>query len=794
MKKIIALFLILIPFSLFANGIDYSPFSVATTDNFLATKVSPAALGFGNAGGLGYAQYFEEGKFQKKYSLFLNMKHLGYCYENMRDTLNIHTLANGFNCGIKNMYLGWDYAWENSKFKKGDLRLSLLYRPFDFLSLGAVGSKLTNDDRNGKIGFALRPISIKNKFWNRLSLSCDIQYANKEWRKPILGLETELFNGIQLGGSYNIDEETFSANFSINFYKFKFGTSFTPNDDAHGLSYANISNKNFRTFLKKEEPNQFYNYKLKGTILEQKPKQKIGPFQIVTTKGHTIAEILKTIKELKENNKIKGIVFKSGNIKGGIAKYEEIKDALLNFKSAGKKIVCYFENIGNMNYALSAAVGDKIYLNPSGMVGLSGFSIPMPYLKELLDTLGIRVINFRSHQYKTAGNMLSESEMTEAEREMLEYYLNGIYEEMVSMIAQGRGISKEKVKELIDDGPYFVAKDALNAGLIDDIIYEDELEDKIKDEFDNAKIVKKYKRDMFRYDWSDEYKSKIAIIYATGFIHSGKGQHGKSIGSETMAKAIKSAREDKSIKGIIFRIDSGGGSALASDIICREIALCDSGKTAKPVVVSMSDVAGSGGYYIACKADKIVAEPSTVTGSIGVIGMSVNLERLYEKIHINIETVKKGKHADLGATSRKMTEEETEMINNAIESFYWDFVDKVAEGRGMTREEIHEIAQGRIWTGRQAKERGLVDELGGMDKGIIMLKKLAKIDKDVEVVLYPKAKPGFTISLDADLPGMKTEVLPEEIKNTIKVIEDIGFYADEEILYLMPYRFPDEVK
>lgn len=792
MKKIIALLSILIPLSLFANGIDYSSFSVATTDNFLATKVNPAALGFGNASGLGYVQYFEEGKFQRNYSLFFNLKHLGYCFENIQDNQSIHTLANGFNCGIKNMYFGWDYTWENSKFKKGDWKFSLLYRPFDFFSFGAVGSKLTSDSRNGQVGLALRPISIKNKFWDRLTFISDIQYANTDWRKPVLGIETELIIGVQLGGFYNTDNETFSINFSINLSKIKVGTSFTSNDYNHGLSYANISKKNFRTLLKKKPENKFYNYKLKGSILEQKPVQKFGPFKLVTTKGYTISEILKTIKELKENDEIKGIVFKSGNIGASIAKFEEIKDALLDFKSVGKKIVYYFEDIGNMNYVMAASVGDKIYLNPSGWIDLSGFSISMPYLKDLLDTLGIQVISFRSHDFKTAGNILSENEMTEAEKEMLTYYLEGIYDAMVSMIVQGREINKEKVIELIDEGPYFIAKDALNAGLIDGIIYEDELEDKLKDEFENDKIVKNYKKDMFRYDWSDEYKPKIAIIYATGFIHSGKGQQGRTIGSETMAKTIKSARENKSIKGIVFRIDSGGGSALASDIICREISLCKEGKNAKPVVVSMSGVAGSGGYYIACKADKIVAEPSTVTGSIGVLGVLFNLERLYEKIHVNIETVKRGKHADLGSTSRKMTEEEIEMIEHAIESCYWDFIDKVAKGRGMTREEVHEIGKGRIWTGRQAQDRGLVDELGGMNKAIDILKNLANIDKDVEVVVYPQAKPSFTISLDSNLSGMKTDALPEEIRNTIEIIKEVSFYADEKILYLIPYKFPNK--
>ncbi|MBC8527164.1 MAG: signal peptide peptidase SppA [Candidatus Cloacimonetes bacterium] len=793
MKRIIALLLILIPLNLFANNIDYSSFSVATTDDFLATKVNPAAIGFGNAGGLGYLQYFSEEKFLKKHALFINLDKLGYCFENLQDTVNIHTLSNGFNYGIKNMYLGWDYTWKNSKWQDGKWRFSMLIRPWDFFSFGAVGQDITSNKISARIGLALRPISFKNIFWDRLTLTCDMEYEKDKWFKPIVGIETEFVDGIQVGGSFNFDNETYTADISINFSHFKFGTSYSENKN-HGLCYVNISKRSFKSFLETKEEDKFYDYRLQGHILDQKPIQKLGPFRIITTKGHTISEILKTIKELKEDAEIKGIVFKSGNIATSIAKYEEIRDALLDFKTTGKKIVYYFENIGNMNYAMAASVGDKIYLNPSGWIGLSGLSISMPYIKELLDTLGIQVINFRSHDYKTAGNILSENEMTESEKKMLIFFLDGIYEEMVSMIARGRGINKERVKGLIDEGPYFIAKDALNAGLIDGIIYEDELEDKIKDEFDNVRIVKKYKKNIFRYDWSDDYKAKIAMIYATGFIHSGKGQPGKSIGSETMAKAIKSARENKSIKGIIFRIDSGGGSALASDIICREISLCKEGKNAKHVVVSMSGVAGSGGYYIACKADKILAEPSTVTGSIGVIGIAFNLEKLYEKIHVNIGLVKKGKHADIGSTSREMTEEEKEMIKNAINNCYWDFVDNVAEGRRMTREEVNVVGKGRIWTGKQAKERGLVDELGGMNKAIDILKNLANIDKDVEVVVYPQAKPSFTISLDSDMSGMKTDALPEEIRNIVEIIKDANFYIDEKILYLMPYKFPEKVK
>ena len=799
--------MILIPFCLFSQDIDYSQFSVATTDNFLATKVNPAALGFGNSGGLGYLQHFEadaSNYFVNKYALFANTGKLAYCFENIQDTMNIHTLALGDKEPLKNLYSGMSYNWENSDFKRGDWQLSLLYRPFDFVSLGAVGNDLFSENISSKLGLAIRPIFVKGKVWDRVTLSCDFQYEDKNWQKPILGLETELVNGIQFGGSYNAESETFSANISLNFSKIKSGTIFSFDKDKkleNGLCYANISDKSFRNFLKKKKQNNFYNYKLKGTILEQKQSQKFGPFQIISTKGNTISQVLETIKSLKENDKIKGIVFKSGNIGCSLAKYEEIKDALLDFKSDGKKIVYYFDNIGgNMNYALAAAVGDKIYLNPSGLVLLSGFSLSNPYLKSLLDTLGIEFINFQSHEYKTAGNMLTETEMTEAEREMLNYFLDGYYDEMVSMIALRGKKTEDEVKKLIDEGPYLIAENALEAGIVDELIYEDEFEDKLKNEFDDAKIVDKYWTSEFRYDWSDETKPKIAMIYATGNIHSGEGLPGKSIGSKTMAKAIKSAREDKSIKGIILRIDSGGGSAFASDIISREIALCDTGKNAKPVVVSMSGMAASGGYYIASKSDKIVAEPSTLTGSIGVIGLALNLEKLYDKIHINWETLKKGKHADLGNPTRKMTDEEEEIIRNSIEDCYWDFVNNVADGRGMTKEEVHKIAQGRIWTGKQAMELGLVDTLGGMNTAIDVLKDLVKIDEDVNVVVYPKRKPAFfTIKMKDDLPPFMrakpmSKTLPKEFRSIVEIIEESTKYGDEKILYLMPYKFTEEMK
>lgn len=798
-KLIILLVLINIPLIGFSQGIDYSSFSTATTDNIFSAKVNPAGLGFCNSGGLGFVQYFEEEEFEKIHSLFANFGQFGYVYENIHDSVSLHTLALGVPLpfGNRNFYAGVDYLWENSDFGSGDFGLGMLLRPVDFISLGVTGRNIAKNDISGRVGLAVRPVPIEKTAWDRLTISCDVGYENEEWHKPLLGLNTEFIDGIQISAKYDFEKEAFGVDFQINFSHLQLGTIFRSNEQKHGFSYINLTQKWNRSFLSAKPRNKFYDYELEGRILEYPPTQKIGPFSIVTGKDKTMPEILHTIEELKEDETIEGIIFKSGNIVATPAQFEELCDALLEFKADGKKVVFYFEGITNMNYTFAAAVGDKIYLHPASSVGLAGLSITTPYVKDLLDTLGVEVLNFRSHEYKTGGNILSESRMPEAEKEMLSYLLDGLYEEILEMISAGRGMSKEQVRAIIDRGPHLVAQDALDAGLVDSLIYEDELEEAIKKDLGDAKIVSSFKKNEMRYDWSNEPKPSIAVIYAIGGIHSGKGIPGVSIGSETMAKAIRDAREDPTIEGIVLRIDSGGGSALASETIWREIELCKTGDQAKPVVVSMSGTAGSGGYYIACNADKIVAQPSTITGSVGVLGMMVNMERFYDKIHINWEIIKRGSHADFGSPVRSMTEDEQHTLRKAIDTSYWDFVDKVAEGRKMTQAEVHEIAQGRIWTGKQAQELGLVDQLGGMDKAIEIVKDYAHIPQDqkIKIVAYPKPRPGITITLRSNrltMRGEKINALPSDINYLLDILEEIYFYHQENLLYLMPYKFQFE--
>jgi len=420
---------------------------------------------------------------------------------------------------------------------------------------------------------------------------------------------------------------------------------------------------------------------------------------------------------------------------------------------------------------------------------LRGISSSMPYLKNTLDILGIEVVNFRSHEYKTAGNMFSEYEMTAAERESMQYLLDGLHNEMVKMIETGRKDKlKKMVQTIIDEGPYFIAENALEAGLVDKLIYEDELEGEIKEKFGKWKEISQPLPDFVKQDWSEPAKDKIALIYAVGNIHMGKGKSGKTIGSQTTAKAIRLAREDKSVKGIIIRVDSGGGSALASDIIAREIVLCNEGKNKKPVVISMAGAAASGGYYIAAFADKIVAQPTTITGSIGVVGIIPNFTNMYHKIGLNWATVKTGEQADFAATHRPFSEKEKEMISTSIEHTYWSFADVVAKGRQMTREAVHEIAKGRVWTGKQAYDRGLVDELGGMKKAKELMTEAAGLKQEIQLVEFEVSDKSFEFNPLTLMTAKAKAQLPKEMTRLMDTLAEIESYGDEKALLLMPYQ------
>jgi len=764
--------------------------SVATTDNFLAANVNPAALSFGNAAGFGYVGGYDSGgAMTEDYSLFFNTDFFAYAWNKAGDA-GSHTLA--FSSKLSPcLYSGSSYIWPSGDFGDGGYSLSLLFRPVDLLSFGAVSRSLFTPDATYSLGLALRPLFMNKELGHTVTLFSDVDYNGMEWTKPLVGIETELIRGVNLGGSYSLENESYKLHLGLSIGNLTSGNLTaidSENEISGGSYYAGISAAEYLSFLKKDKKT-FHDFKLTEEIIETSPVHKIGPFNLVDTESVTLRQVLRKIESLKNDDSVAGILFKSGNISTSFANLTELRDALLDFKSTGKKIVFYYEFAGNTNYVFAASVADEIYLNPLGGVDLRGLGSSIPYMKDLFGKLGIELVNVRSHDYKTGLNPLTESEMTEAERETYEYLFEGLYTEFAGMLDSGRSEKlKKPARETIDEGPYWLAEDALKAGLVDRLAFEYELEDLVKERFSATELTEERPGCRIRYSWGGERRDRIALIYAIGMIHPGKGDPGRSIGSTSLAEAIEKAREDESVKGILIRVDSGGGSALASEIIAREVMRCKEGDDAKPVVVSMGGVAGSGGYYIACRADKIIAEPTTITGSIGALSLLANLEELYDKIGVNWETVKKGENADLFSSHRQPTEEELERLRRYIEDVYWKFVDMVAEGRNLTRDEVHEVAKGRVWTGTQALDRKLIDRLGGIETALEELKTLAGIDRDVALVEYPGPGEGITIKLDM---GQTTNLLgvamPKEFEPFLELSDMLRHYDENEVLMIMPH-------
>jgi protease-4 len=763
-------------------------FSVSTADDFSALLVNPAGLSVGNAEGAAFITPYDESDFDRSWSILLAGKSMGYSYEHSygKDYNRLTTSSTMF----RNLHVGANWDWTNSFIHDGNWGVSALFRPTDNLSVGSDNQFYEDNDRNTyQLGLGFRPVVVNGKVWDRVTFTGDMSNTNeageRKWRKPTYGIETELINGLRLSGNYNSETETIGLNFSITGRSARVGTVMCCDEDnnfAHGLLYTHIAMKWFRMPTIPVERNNWVKMKMKPQIVDKPAGTKIGPITLSDGKKEALRDVLNQIKQMKDDPEVNGIYFNVGNVQMSFANACEIRDALLDFKKSGKRIIYYFESIGNLNYALAASTADAIYLNPMGAVELHGFSATMPYLRELLDTLGVEVNNFRSHPYKTAGNMFSEKEMPASEREAMDYILSGFYEEYKNMIVTGRGDRlTQPIDQIIDNGPYTIAEDAYRLGLVDGLYYEDEIPVQMKVNGKMAHIVTVGTHVMQRRDWSDEPATRIALIYASGNIVMGEAQPGKAIGSKTYAEAIRKARQDPSVKGLLLRVDSGGGSALASDIITREIRLCkDQGK---PVYVSMGGVAGSGGYYISTYADKIYADPTTITGSIGVIGITFNIEKLLDKIHVNFSTVKKGKHGDMGTIYRAMTSDEKELMSTSIEHTYNVFVDHVAAGRNMNHDAVHAIAQGRVWTGAQAKDRGLVDEIGGLNQALDGMKKQLHA-KTLDIVEYPETK-GFIVNMDLSMPGMGMDV-PPAFKAYTDYLSTWSEYRNEKTLYLMP--------
>jgi protease-4 len=468
------------------------------------------------------------------------------------------------------------------------------------------------------------------------------------------------------------------------------------------------------------------------------PLQQLDFLGFKTSKSLGLNDILASIKKASTDKDIDGIYLDLTGLQAGLATAEEIRNALINFKKSGKFILAYSEVYTQGAYYL-ASVADKVYLNPEGLLEFKGFSSEITFYKGALDKLDIQAQVIKVGTYKSAVEPYILNKMSEPNRLQVNSFLGSMYGNFLGKISESRKIAKDSLFAIANDLKVQSASDAVKYRLADGLRYKDEILDELKSRTHTAKDKDVKTISIEEYSDNDNTGSssnRIAMIYASGEITGGEGND-ETIGSERISRAIRKARTDDKVKAIVLRINSPGGSALASDVIWREIVLT---KKIKPVIVSMGDVAASGGYYIACAADSIFAQPNTITGSIGVFGIIPNMKNFFNnKLGVTFDGVKTGKYSDLGSVTRPLTSAETFIIQTEVNRIYNGFVKKVSDGRKKSRGYVDSIGQGRVWSGSQALQNGLVDKLGDINSAIHSAAKMAKL-KDYKVVSYPTQK------------------------------------------------------
>jgi protease-4 len=500
-------------------------------------------------------------------------------------------------------------------------------------------------------------------------------------------------------------------------------------------------------------------------IAEEPPSDPLTA--LTTMRRPRLADVLDGLRRARSDDRVKALVAKVGGRPIGLAQVQELHAAIREFAGSGKLTVAWAETFGdfspgNVPYYLATAF-DRIYLQPSGDLGLTGISVQNWFYRGALDKLGVEFQVGARGEYKSAAERLTEHGFSGPAREALQRLAASIVEQLAGAIAQRLEIPAQDARTLIDRGP-FVAGEALDTGLVDALGYRDEVYAAVREaagpdayllylgRYQRARTLGERARKL-----PTPAEDGVALIYATGPIRRGRTARsplgGSSMGSDTMSGALRSAVADHRVKSIVLRVNSPGGSYVASDTIWREVVRAR--QAGKPVVVSMSEVAASGGYFIAMAADTIVAQPGTITGSIGVISAKPVLGQALDRAGVNTDSVTEGAHADMFTTSRPYSDEEWEKINSWLDRIYADFTGKVADGRGLSRDQVQEIARGRVWTGADAAGIGLVDELGGLDTALAAARQKASLPQSAGVRLVPRSHP-----LDRLRPPDSSEARP----------------------------------
>lgn len=537
--------------------------------------------------------------------------------------------------------------------------------------------------------------------------------------------------------------------------------------------------------------------KLNYEIKERGVDNPFGNFDPATFESKPsvgLNDILQSLDNAADDDKIKGVYLDISGIPAGMATIEEIRNAIIDFKESGKWVVAYSEIYTQKAYYV-ASVADEIWLNPAGMLEWKGLGAQLMFMKGMFEKLEVEPQIIRYGKYKSAVEPLILDKMSEANRDQTMTYMSDLWNKVLAGVAENRGKSVEELDGMAQNATIQNAQDAKENGLVDELFFKDQvlenLRAKLEMEEDDKKInfisLAKYK-DAPAPKSDDEKatkKEKIAVIYAVGSIEGGQGDD-ETIGSDKISAQIRKARKDDKIKAIVLRVNSPGGSALASDVMWREVVLA---KEVKPVIVSMGDVAASGGYYIACAADSIFAQPNTITGSIGVFGVLMNAKNMVNnKLGIMVDTVKTNRFADLGTPFRPLTGLERDIIQNGVNEIYEDFITKVAEGRGMKVADVDSIGQGRVWSGEDALEIGLVDKLGGIEDAIACAAGMAEVE-NYRVLEYPEQKDPMQQFME-ELSGKGEEAfLKARLGNYYEYVKDVeDLMKMEGVQARLPYQ------
>ena len=486
-------------------------------------------------------------------------------------------------------------------------------------------------------------------------------------------------------------------------------------------------------------------------IGEEPPSDVVSA--VLTMRRPRLADVLDGLRRARADDKVHALVVKIGGRRTGLARVQELHAAITEFRRSGKATMAWGETFGefspgNAAYYLATAF-DRIWLQPSGDVGLTGLSLEQWFYRGTLDKLGLEYEVGKRYEYKNAADRLTEQGFTGPAREALEQLASSLTGQLTAAVAERLSVPLAEARELIDNGPY-TAEEALELRLVDALGYRDEVYEEVRKSAGSGAhllYLGRYHRSRSLFERArklpDPTEDMIALIHASGPIRRGRSGRGPlsggAMGSDTVSAALRAAAADRRVRAIVLRVNSPGGSYVASDTIWREVV--QARQTGTPVVVSMGDVAASGGYFIAMAADAIVAQPGTVTGSIGVLTGKPVTASLLERVGITTDSVTEGAHADMFTTTRPFNKEEWSKINSWLDRIYADFTGKVASGRNMTLEQVHEIARGRVWTGADAAANGLVDDLGGLDDAVALARRKARLPDSAPLRGFPRVTP-----------------------------------------------------